>query len=147
MTVDSSSLVREIERWSTAVAYVARDETVANARADPRVPNGPPRATGGPKLRDSIRGDPGINVSGTTRTIRIHAKVIQAVTTEKGARPHKIVARRQGGYLAFDWPRKGIFLITRSVNHPGNSPHPWWEAVLRDAYAKALRSAARQVPF
>lgn len=147
MPVDASRLNAAIERWSVAVMYVARDRTVAHAREDGRVPIGPPRSTGGPKLRESIRGDPQVQVSGTRRTARVFAPVIQAATTDKGARAHVIRPKRAGGLLVFYWPKAGQTVFLPRVNHPGNAPHPWWEAVVRDAYAQALVEAARQVPF
>lgn len=147
MAVDASRLVTAIERWSVAVQYTARDKTVAHAREDPRVPRGPARTTGAPKLVESIKGDPRVQVSGTRRTARVFAPVIQAATTDKGARAHVIRPKRAGGRLVFYWPKAGKVVVLRKVNHPGNAPHPWWEQVVRDAYARALVEAAREVPF
>lgn len=149
MPVDSRRLTIGLERFATQTMYVARDLTVGNARDDPRVPRGnhandrtPPV---GPRLRESIKGEPTIRVSGTRRTMRLVADVPQAATTDKGARPHIIRPKRANGLLVFYWPKVGQVVAFPYVNHPGNAAHPWWEAVLTDAFKRALRDAARQV--
>jgi len=49
--------------------------------------------------------------------------LIQANTTEYGARPHVIVPRTKRA-LAFR--TNGTLVITKRVNHPGNKPDPWF---------------------
>jgi len=93
-------------------------------------------------LRQSIRSRNDVKVSGTQRSTTVEAPVIQAATTHKGARAHRIVPRSAGGLLVFDWPAGGGLVFFRSVNHPGNPPRPWWDDVIRDAWRDALRSAA-----
>jgi hypothetical protein len=51
--------------------------------------------------------------------------LIQAHTTESGARPHVIRARRAKA-LAFRPRGSGRVVIVKSVNHPGNPPRPWF---------------------
>ena len=69
----------------------------------------------------------------------------QALTTEKGARPHKIVARRAKA-LTFYWPKAGRVVSFKSVNHPGNPPMPWfypvindWPRIAREAWRRSAR--------
>jgi hypothetical protein len=75
------------------------------------------------------------------------APVIQASTTDKGARPHVIVPRRAGGLLVFNWPKAGGTVFLRRVHHPGNPPDPWWRQTLERNWPQALKLAARTVGF
>lgn len=139
MTVDATRLNRGLVRLGTQIAYAARDETVAQMRRHPLVP----RDTG--ELVGSIRGEPAVIVTGTRSTFRVKAPVIQALTTDKGARPHVIRPRRQGGLLVFSWPKAGGTVFLRHVNHPGNRPMPWWRDVVTQSFRQALPIAARRV--
>lgn len=123
------------------VVEAARPRTVARVRTDARVPRG---ETG--NLRRSIHAGP-ITAGPPVPSFRLTAPVIQASTTDKGARPHPIRPRRAGGVLVFDWPKAGGVVFLRHVNHPGNPPRPWWRAVVTDAYRAAIRDAARATPF
>jgi hypothetical protein len=44
-----------------------------------------------------------------------------------GTRPHIIVPKTPGGRLKFFWHRKGVTVIARKVNHPGQAANnfPW----------------------
>jgi hypothetical protein len=128
--------------WATQVVTAASDETVRIARRDPRVPRG---ETG--ELIGSIRSLHDTKVAGSRRTVTVVAPVIQAATTDKGARAHRIVPKRAGGLLVFHWPKAGGVVFLRHVNHPGNAPRPWWQAVLTDAWRQGLRTAARRTPL
>lgn len=89
-----------------------------------------------------------VNVRESGRGIKVIPQaggpdIIQALTTEKGARPHKIVARRAKA-LTFYWPKVGRVVSFKSVNHPGNPPMPWfypvvndWSRIVRDAWRKS----------
>lgn len=139
MPADLTALRTRLGTWATQVVTVASDETVRIAQRDPRVPRGDTL-----ELVGSIRSLHDTKVSGTRRSVTVQAPVIQAATTDKGARAHRIVPRRAGGLLVFHWPKAGGVVFLRHVNHPGNAPRPWWEAVLRDAWRHALRTAARR---
>jgi hypothetical protein len=139
MPADASKLRAALGSWATQVVAVAGPETARIAQRDARVPIGESR-----ELVGSIRARHDVRVSGTERTVTVIAPVIQAATTDKGARAHRIVPRRAGGVLVFHWPKAGGVVFLRHVNHPGNPPRPWWEAVLRDAWRTALRTAARR---
>lgn len=115
---------------------VAGPETALLAAADPRVP------TKEGKLRQSIRCRNDVKVAGTQRTTTVEAPIIQAATTDKGARGHRIQPRSGGGLLVFDWPKAGGVVYLRSVNHPGNPARPWWNAVITAAWRTAIRAAA-----
>lgn len=73
---------------------------------------------------------------------RLHAEaeVLQAVTTNTGARPHKIRAKK-GKTLAFYWPKVGRVIFPTEVNHPGNKGSGWWTKVMR---SPVLRRAMKQ---
>ena len=139
MTVDATRLINGLQRLGPQIAYATRDETVAQMRRHPFVPFDKG------ELRGSIRGDPVVLISGTRSTFRVRAPVIQAVTTDRGARPHVIRPRRAGGVLVFNWPKAGGVVHLRKVNHPGNPPMPWWRDVVTDSFRQALPIAARRV--
>lgn len=79
---------------------------------------------------------------------RLHAKAdtLQAITTDRGARPHVIRPRRPGGMLTFYWPKAGRVVSFRHVNHPGNKGSGWWRKTMRsNVLRRAMRKAARKV--
>lgn len=118
-----------------------RDRTVAGMRADGQVP------VDTNELRSSIVGDPAIRSTATSATAIIKAPVIQAPTTDKGARPHPIYPRRPGGKLVFFWAKAGRVVAFPRVNHPGNRPMRWWLPTVHRNFQRAIRSAARSTPF
>ena len=120
MTADATQLRLALGRWALQVQDRAADVTVGLARYTGDVPND----TG--ELRGSIRKRGGTVDQGQRMRAQIEAPVIQAATTDKGARPHVIRPRRRGGVLAFNWPKAGGVVVLRHVNHPGNPPRPWW---------------------
>lgn len=142
MPADLAILRSRLESWATQVVTAASEETVRIARRDARVPRG---ETG--ELIGSIRSLRDTKVGGSRRSVTVVAPVIQAATTDRGARAHRIVPKRAGGLLVFHWPKAGGTVFLRHVNHPGNAPRPWWEAVLRDAWRQGLRAAARRTPL
>lgn len=80
------------------------------------------------ELRESIEGrsyhtGPGLF------TIVVESDKVQAATTNSGARPHKIRARR-AKTLAFHWPKVGKVIFPVEVNHPGNAGTHWWDHVI-----------------
>lgn len=62
-------------------------------------------------------------------TIVAEAPVVQAATTNDGARPH-IIRPRRAKMLSFYWPKVGARVAFRFVNHPGNRGTHWWDKVL-----------------
>jgi len=79
-------------------------------------------------MRDSIfvepQGDGEVEVGATATT---DDGFPYPVVVEKGSRPHKIEGNP---LLAFNWPSEGVFVITRSVQHPGTIPNPFVEPSL-----------------
>ena len=137
MPADASALRTALAAWATQVAGAAAAAAVPIMQRDPRVPHDSGELVG------SIRADRDVKVAGSRRTVRVRAPVIQARTTDQGARAHPIYPRRPGGLLVFNWPKAGGVVFFRHVHHPGNAAHPWWEAVLHDAWGPALVQAAR----
>lgn len=140
MTADATRLRAALGRWHGSVQDRCQVVTPALIRATGDVP------VKDGELRASITADP-VRRSGQSATLHMRAPVIQAATTDKGARPHVITPRRAGGLLVFHWPKAGRVVHLRRVRHPGNPPDPWWEAALRKAWTQSLRLAARQTPF
>lgn len=71
--------------------------------------------------------------------------LIQAETTEKGARPHVIVPRSKRA-LSFYWRKAGRVVVLKKVNHPGNPARPWFAPTVArwpDIAARAWRRVAR----
>lgn len=68
--------------------------------------------------------------------------LIQANTTNTGARPHIIRARR-ARTLAFYWPKVGRVVHPVFVRHPGNRGTHWWDRV-RDRRDRIFAAAFRQ---
>lgn len=138
MAVDASRLYNGIRRFAENTMDAVGPITAANMRADPRVPIGTSNTAG--ELRGSITSTGGATNLGTTYRASVVAPVVQARTTDKGAREHPIRPTR-GKVLT--WVGPGGRVFARHVNHPGNPARPWFADVLRDAYIDALRQAAR----
>lgn len=139
MTVNATRLINGLRSVGPRILSAAIDETVTQARRHPFVPYDKGQ------LRGSIRRDPGIILAGPVSRGKVRAPVIQATTTDKGARPHVIRPRNPGGRLVFYWPKAGQVVALRKVNHPGNLPMPWWRDVITQSYRQALPIAARRV--
>lgn len=142
MPADGTKLLNALGDWATQVMATAGPLTAQAAQRDHRVPRGETL-----ELVGSIRSTHDVKVAGSKRSTEVVAPVIQAATTDKGARPHPIRPKRSGGLLVFHWPKVGTTVFLRHVNHPGNPPKPWWKDVLTDAYRQSLRSAARSTGF
>jgi hypothetical protein len=54
--------------------------------------------------------------------VRLSNRKAYAAAIDKGARPHTIAARR-APYLRFYWAKRGVWVTTKKVNHPGNRPY------------------------
>lgn len=140
MSADASRLIAGLERWAGQTHSRAVEDVPQLIRQSGDVP----RKDG--ELAAAIRSTPSLR-AGSRFVARALAPVIQAATTDKGARPHVIVPRRPGGVLVFHWPKAGGTVYLRRVHHPGNPPRPWWRKAVTDAYQRALRDAARSTPF
>ena len=147
MPTDTRPFKTALREWAREVH--GRALTDMPDRMRPYAPLGKvvPRGRTPGELRKSIRKDPRVNLSATKASGRIVAPVIQAETTEHGARPHIIRPRRAGGLLVFYWSKVGRIVGFHYVNHPGNAPKPWWEKALRAAWGPSLRFEAIRTPF
>lgn len=94
------------------------------------------------ELRDSIRATT-VRSGATTFRTTFEAPVIQAATTNSGARPH-VIRPRSGKVLSFYWPKVGKRVALRYVNHPGNRGTHWWDKVL-EQHGRILSSVLRRV--
>lgn len=65
---------------------------------------------------------------------RIAYPVIQAATTDQGARPHRIDGNP---YLSFNVGGRQI--VVRHVNHPGNAPTFWFSDGIRPIFAAQIQ--------
>ena len=76
------------------------------------------------------------------RLLFLRNDVPYANPIDKGARPHPIDAKQSGwdgdtarqGYLTFYWKKKGRWVSTPHVNHPGNRPYKFAYRAWRSAY-------------
>lgn len=73
--------------------------------------------------------------SPTSWRITADVPVIQAATTDRGARPHVIRPRRA---QALRFVAGGRVVFARVVNHPGNPPSRWFSKVMDAAHVRAL---------
>jgi hypothetical protein len=90
-------------------------------------------------LRDSItsRG----RVEATRVVIEVGSPLVQAATTDSGARPHVIVPRRA---RALRFTVGGRTVFARRADHPGNRPTRWfsratsrWPELVREVLGRA----------
>lgn len=138
-----------LRSWSVQVATEWGRELPAALRPLAPIGKATPTSTRPPgELRKSIMATPAIP-TGSGARFHLRAPVIQAATTDKGARPHIIRARR-AKVLRFYWPNGPAGAGTyhfRHVNHPGNAAQNWWEPGLARIGSSTLRKAARRVRF
>ena len=73
--------------------------------------------------------------SPTTWRIEADVPVIQAATTDRGARPHVIRPRRA---KALRFVVDGRVVFARVVHHPGNPPSRWFSKVLDAGHVRSL---------
>lgn len=130
---------RVVDEWGDQLADAMRDEAPIGTPS--------PTQTRPPgELRESIRAERVSHFGGSTMRTRLVAPVIQARTTDKGARPH-IIRPVRAKSLRFYWPKVGAIVHRQSVSHPGNAPAPWWQEGLRRQAQPTLSRAARRVRF
>lgn len=67
--------------------------------------------------------------------------LVQARTTNTGARPHVIRARR-AKTLRFYWAKVGKVVTPISVRHPGNKGTRWWDRTIK-RHTSIIRAALR----
>ena len=100
-------------------------------------PDGPPRDSGGIKLKNSMRWEP--FESGDIFGATVEATADHAEFVTEGTPPHLI----QGNpILAFEW--RGAMRFYPYVSHPGTSPNPYfgdttkrWGDMLQEAIAES----------
>lgn len=134
MPSDATILKARLRTWAARVTEDAGRRTTAHM-----VQHEAPRKTG--ELAHSGRQRP-FRGSYSRFTTGVSFHVIQAATTDKGARPHVIRPHRAPA-LVFYWPKAGRVVHLRKVNHPGNKPQRWFAPGLRRWWPRDLRAAAR----
>jgi hypothetical protein len=95
------------------------------------------------KLRESIKVRAERRSLTTWRITAETGDLIQANTTNSGARPHIIRARR-AKTLSFYWPKVGRRVNPVQVNHPGNRGTHWWDKTIERA-PSIIRRALRGI--
>jgi len=83
------------------------------------------------ELRNSIRCH-AFRSGPTTFKIVAETPVVQAATTNTGARAH-IIRPRRAKVLSFYWPKAGHRVAFRFVHHPGNRGTHWWDKTIKKA--------------
>lgn len=107
-------------------ALLRRYEQAAEATADSTreaLASAAPRKSGA--LQQSIEVHVERRAEGTF-VIVAESPLVQAATTNYGARPHTI----RGNPLSFYWPKAGKQVFARTVRHPGNVGTGWWTNVI-----------------
>lgn len=94
------------------------------------------------ELRNSIEVE-ARHVGPTTFRITAKAPVVQAATTNSGARPH-VIRPRRAKVLSFYWPKVGARVAFLKVNHPGNRGSHWWDKVI-DRHPAILAAVLRRL--
>lgn len=111
--------------WNGEIGFAV--SRLANLIAGAQIATAPVK-TG--RLKSSIRvGRKERTVGGLSVTIGSNPGMKDpgyAMATEKGAHPHRIVARR-APMLVFFWPKVGHRVRFRAVNHPGMIGSHWAE--------------------
>lgn len=135
MPFDVQPMRQELRRRQRAFAREARGLVTADLRDASPVDSGELRrsiTTSAPSISDS-------QISFTAQT----GDLVQAETTERGARPHVIVPRSKQA-LAFTVG--GQRVVVRRVDHPGNPARPWfhptldnWPQIVRRVWARVSR--------
>lgn len=139
MPSDATRLKAAVRTWAARVTEAAGQRTMEQMRQHEA-----PRKTGELARSAQVRPFRG-SYSRFVTGVSFH--VIQAATTDRGARPHVIRPRRPGGMLVFYWPKVGRVVHLRKVNHPGNRPQRWFAAGLRRWWPRSLRQEARRRPL
>lgn len=65
------------------------------------------------------------------KSVKVISTNVHSLLVHNGSRPHRIQARRTGGYLRFNVGGRVVF--ARVVNHPGYRGDPYLTRALRDA--------------
>lgn len=125
--------------------HAGRIVSAASARAehlaelDHRVPRGPARAGGGPKLAESFRFDRAPRRRGKRLVVKARNVAPHARYTVDGTMPHVIVPRRA---RALRFEVDGQVVFARVVSHPGNDRSSWWDDMLADVWPQSLQAVA-----
>lgn len=132
---DASGLRRKVLQYGQRVAVGTAKELERELRraADQHYKTG--------ELDQSIK----VVALGSGPRYRLHAEapVVQASTTNKGARPH-VIRARNARTLSFYWPKVGRVVNPVSVNHPGNKGSGWWDKVMRGPVLRRAITTAKK---
>lgn len=125
---DASGLLKAVE---TRAGFIARrlaldlDQDLHRAAA-------PHNATG--EMMRAIRVRQG-RTGPTTWRVEAEVPVLQAATTDRGARPHVIVPRHK---TVLRFVAGGRVVFARVVHHPGNPPSKWFSNVMSAQNVRAV---------
>jgi len=145
---DSSRMKASLRRWNVDVVKRWGPELAEAMRVEAPLGKVTPTSRPPGTLRKSIKAGR-TSQTGTSATVQVLAPVIQARTTDKGARAHRI-PRSGSARLRFFWangPQGAGIYHFRHVNHPGNAPQNWWQPGLKRRASTTLRRAARRTSF
>ena len=122
------AFVQAHERMVDAVLREAGETGLSYSRSNP----GYTHRTGalGKASKYEVKGGP------KAKTLRLLNRKRYAAPIDKGARPHRITARRKP-LLRFFWAKQGRWFSGKSVNHPGNRAYRF----LWRGHMKAYRHA------
>lgn len=139
MTADATGLKRKLVQRQRSVVQRMTEDLRGQLRA------AAPRDTG--QLTRSIKASWSQTGATTFKMVFETGDLVQANTTNDGARRHIIRPRHQGGVLRFQL-RSGQVVFTTIVHHPGNRATHWWDKQLtapkvRNARRRAIVSAPR----
>jgi hypothetical protein len=97
---------------------------------------GPYTKTG--RLAQSIYGTTRTNANSITG--RVGSRLSYAASVEDGAKRHFIRPRNPDGWLVFFWDKKGRWVRTKRVNHPGQKgKHYLRDALIRTGRRRGFR--------
>lgn len=155
VSANADGLRHRLASWCNQFVPLALADTVERMRPEAPIAPAGGREVGGSatrgELRRSLRAGPVVS-SGDRFVGQFQAPVIQAATTDMGAAPHIIRARKPGGVLVFFSQNAGRTVVVRgkggaaaAVAHPGNPPRPWILPGLLRHWPNALAQASRQV--
>jgi hypothetical protein len=123
-------LRREVRQSGERIARAAAVQMQGDLRRDT------PRITGQLAKQTTVR----LLSGGDTITVEAVADTEYAEPVIRGARPHIIRARKEGGFLRFP-DKAGVFIFRHQVNHPGNKPNLYWETHIQ-RWRQYLQAAA-----
>lgn len=145
MTADATRLKLDVIRHAANVHAAAVESMQDRMKGDAPVSTPTETSTRPPgELRDSIAAVVTSPAGPTTLRGTVGSPVIQAATTDRGAKPHVIMPKR-ARVLRFFWPNgpvgPGVYHLP-IVNHPGNVGTNWWTNGIARHWPEALAEAS-----